>query len=84
MAESEGMKTVLSLAELRPGQTGRVAEIGGEEGQRLRLMELGILPGTQVRFVRRAPMGDPLEVEVRGFHLSLRSSEAAGIGISLH
>lgn len=84
MAEGEGMKTVVSLKDLQPGQTGTVEEIGGAEGQRLRLMELGILPGTVVRFVRRAPMGDPLEVEVRGFHLSLRSSEAAGIGISVH
>jgi len=78
------METVVSLKDLRPGQTGTVAEIGGAEGQRLRLMELGILPGTLVRFVRRAPMGDPLEVEVRGFHLSLRAAEASGIGISLH
>ena len=59
-------------------------EIGGAEGQRLRLMELGILPGTLIRFVRRAPMGDPLELEVRGFHLSLRAAEASAIGVSLH
>jgi ferrous iron transport protein A len=78
------MDTRVPLKDMRPGQRGTVAAFTGEEGQRLRLMELGLLPGTEVRFVRRAPLGDPLEVEVRGFHLSLRSSEAASIDIAVH
>ena len=77
------MKTLLSLKDLEPGQRGVVEIFHGSEGQRLRLMELGLLPGTLVRFVRRAPLGDPLEVEVRGFHLSLRSCEAESIGVSV-
>jgi len=44
-------------------------------------MELGLLPGTAVRCLRTAPMGDPLEVELRGYHLSLRKAEAATIAI---
>jgi Fe2+ transport system protein FeoA len=77
------METMVQLADMRPGQRGIVKQFSGDDGQQMRLMEMGLLPGTEVRFVRRAPLGDPLEVEVRGFHLSLRTVEAARIGISL-
>lgn len=77
------METVVQLTEMEPGQRGIVKRFCGEEGQRLRLMELGLFPGTEVRFVRRAPLGDPMEVEVRGFHLSLRAREAACIGLTV-
>jgi ferrous iron transport protein A len=50
-----------------------------EDRERFRLMEMGLLPGTELRFVRRAPMGGPIEVEMRGFHLSLRAQEASNI-----
>lgn len=73
----------LLLKDMQPGQRGIVKGFTGGEGERLRLMEMGLLPGTEVRFIRRAPLGDPLEVEVRGFHLSLRATEAARIGISV-
>jgi ferrous iron transport protein A len=45
-------------------------------------MELGLLPGTEVEVVRRAPLGDPMEITVRGMHLSLRKSEARQIDVS--
>lgn len=77
------MEAVVSLKDMEPGQSGVVKTFHGEERQRLRLMEMGLLPGTPIRFVRRAPLGDPMEVEVRGFHLSLRAQEAACIGISM-
>lgn len=77
------METLVKLAEMRPGQRGIVTEFSGDDGQQMRLMEMGLLPGTEVRFVRKAPLGDPLEVEVRGFHLSLRKVEASRIAISL-
>jgi ferrous iron transport protein A len=77
------MQTIVPLKDMRPGQRGTVSAFTGREAERLRLMEMGLLPGTEVRFVRRAPLGDPLEVEVRGFHLSLRASEAASIGIAV-
>ena len=48
-----------------------------------RLMELGMLPGTEVRCIRMAPLGDPLEFEVRGYNLSLRKAEAATIAVEL-
>ncbi|MEX0331708.1 MAG: ferrous iron transport protein A [Puniceicoccaceae bacterium] len=77
------MGQVVQLREMEPGQTGTVSQFSGEDGQRLRLMEMGLLPGTEVRFVRRAPLGGPLELEVRGFHLSLRQSEADCIEVKL-
>ena len=77
------MERLVQLNDMQPGQRGVVASFTGEDGERLRLMEMGILPGTEIRFVRRAPLGDPMEVEVRGFHLSLRAREASSIGISI-
>jgi len=73
----------IALSELRPGQSGRIREFLGAHDMHLRLMELGLLPGTEVRLVRMAPLGDPLELEVRGYCLSLRKAEAATIAVEL-
>ena len=75
------MSEVRRLPDLKIGEYGLVSGFDGEEGQRLRLMEMGILRGTRIQLVRRAPLGDPLEVELRGFHLSLRESEARCIEV---
>jgi ferrous iron transport protein A len=66
-----------SLLDLTPGSTARLTQVGGEPSFRRRLMELGLLPGTEIRLVRRVDIGHLLELEVRGCHLSLRRSEAA-------
>ncbi len=72
----------LSLDRLAPGERGRIARIDAEPSITRRLMELGLVPGTDVEMVRTAPLGDPLEVAVRGLHLSLRRSEAGHIHVS--
>lgn len=77
------MGSVRKLNELKPGEAGKVSSFTGESGEQMRLMEMGLLPGTEVRFVRRAPFGDPLEVEVRGYNLSLRESEASQIEVAI-
>jgi ferrous iron transport protein A len=64
------------LLDMRPGQIARLTRLGGERSFQRRLMELGFLPGTRVRLVRRARAGDLVELEVRGGHISLRRSEA--------
>jgi ferrous iron transport protein A len=69
------------LPEMKIGSHGRVVGFHGEERAWLRLMEMGILEGTRICLVRRAPLGDPLEVSLRGFHLSLRASEASCIEV---
>jgi ferrous iron transport protein A len=66
----------MSLNDLAVGTSGRLVQVGGGRAFRRRLMELGLLPGTQVRVVRRVPVGDLIELEVRGCHVSLRRSEA--------
>ena len=66
-----------------PGQDWLAASLGSHANASRRLLELGFLPGTPLRAVRRAPLGDPVQIEVRGYHLSLRNREAAGIRIDL-
>jgi ferrous iron transport protein A len=70
------------LNSLQPGTTARVVRLGGERGFRRRLMELGLLPGTDLRLVRRVDVGALLELEVRGAHLSLRQQEAGELFVA--
>lgn len=70
-----------ALADLIPGQSARVTLIQGEAGVRHRLLEMGLTRGTAVRLLRVAPLGDPMELLVRGYRLSMRRSEAAAVGI---
>jgi len=67
---------MVSLNHLIPGSRAVIAHIGGERSFRRRLMEMGLLPGTPVRVVRRVEVGGLVQLEVRGCHLSLRVSEA--------
>ncbi len=65
-----------TLKETKPGATVRVAKIGGGGPVKRRIMEMGITKGVDV-FVRKvAPLGDPMEVTIRGYELSLRKSDA--------
>lgn len=68
--------TVQSLVHLPPGARALLVRVGGERAFRRRLMEMGFLPGTPVRVVRRVAIGRLLELELRGCHLSLRLAEA--------
>jgi DtxR family Mn-dependent transcriptional regulator len=74
-----GGERATTLDQLEPGQRGRVLRLGGDPTIRRRLMEMGVTPGAEVEVERLAPLGDPLEIEVRDYHLSLRKSEAAQI-----
>lgn len=76
------MKPV-SLASVALGVAARVVRVAGADSLRLRLLEMGFVPGTTVRVVKRAPFGDPLELEVRGGHVSLRAAEAGRIEVEL-
>lgn len=67
----------MTLGTLKPGMTATVVDIDSSSTLRRRLMELGLTPGTSVSIIRMAPMGDPIEIMVRGFRLSLRMAEAA-------
>ncbi len=69
------------LAEVAIGTVVVVEEVGGERAFRRRLMELGLLPGTRVEVKGVAPLGDPIELLVRGASLSIRRAEARLIGV---
>lgn len=68
-----------TLADLSPGQKAIVCCVRPGEAKRRRLLEMGFVSGTELRFVRTAPLGDPIQVEVRGYQLSLRRADARGI-----
>ena len=71
----------LSLAELPVGTRARVIAVTGSGAIARRLMEMGVVPGAPVRLIKAAPLGDPLEVRVRGYHLALRRTEAQRISV---
>jgi ferrous iron transport protein A len=70
------------LTSLTVGQAATVAEIKVAAEARGRLLEMGLLVGTPVQLVRFAPLGDPVEIKVRGYHLSLRRHEAEQIWVT--
>jgi Fe2+ transport system protein FeoA len=69
------------LSEIPKGQVVQITRIGGEGSFRRRLLELGLVPGTRVELVRVAPLGDPIELLVRGASLSIRKAEASAIEV---
>lgn len=71
-----------TLAELGVGAVARVARVDGLDEISIRLMEMGLIPGTELRVLGVAPLGDPIEIEVRGYRLSLRKSEAARVELT--
>jgi Fe2+ transport system protein FeoA len=71
----------LTLRELPVGGRGQVVGFDLSPENSLRLLEMGLTTGTWLQVVRLAPLGDPIEIKVRGYHLSLRREEAAGIRI---
>jgi ferrous iron transport protein A len=70
---------VTTLAQLAVGARCTIARVEGADEVSCRLMEMGLTPGASVRLIGIAPLGDPLELEVRGYRLSLRKSEAARV-----
>ena len=70
------------LSEIQIGQVVQVVRVAGQSSFRRRLMELGLVPGTRVELVRVAPLGDPVELLVRGASLSIRKAEAGVIEVA--
>ena len=71
----------MELDKLKAGEKGRVTAVGGEGELRIRLLDMGIIPGTDVEIVKFAPMGDPVEIRLRGYELTLRKADTANIEI---
>ena len=70
-----------TLKETKPGETVRVVKIGGGGPVKRRIMEMGITKGVEIHVRKVAPLGDPVEVTVRGYELSLRKEDAESIEV---
>lgn len=81
-SEQASLAPVMTLADLKNGQTATVRTLTGTDSITARLLEMGLIPGTTITLVGKAPLGDPLEYELRGYRLSLRKTEALRVTIS--
>lgn len=69
----------MTIDDLKVGQSGTIAQVGGEGALRLRFLDMGLIPGTTVTLRKVAPMGDPIQIQVRGYELTIRREDAARI-----
>lgn len=77
------MSAIATLCDLTAGTSAVIQDIpAGHDEHITRLRELGLVPGTKIRLVRRAPFGDPIEVSVRGSRIAMRGSEARHIRVT--
>ncbi|MCE5190066.1 MAG: ferrous iron transport protein A [Eubacteriales bacterium] len=72
----------MTLDELKAGQTAVIRAVGGVGALRLRLLDMGLIPRTKVTLIKAAPMGDPIEICVRGYELTLRKDDARSIALA--
>jgi ferrous iron transport protein A len=77
------MSDVIPLSQLEPGQRAEIVRIGGNGQVRRRYLEMGFVKGGVIRVERVAPLGDPVEYLVKGYHLSLRRADAKNILVEL-
>jgi ferrous iron transport protein A len=73
----------MNLAMLKPGESGRITKMGAIGPLKRRLMDMGVLVGEAVKVEKVAPLGDPIEVIIKNYHLSLRKKEAAEIEVEV-
>ena len=71
----------MTLNEMKIGSSAVIRQVGGEGALRCRLLDMGLIPGTKVTLQKVAPMGDPMEIRVRGYELTLRLEDARNIEI---
>lgn len=73
----------MTLGDLKTGQSGRILKISVSGALKRRLMDMGVVPGTDVRVEKVAPLGDPIEVRIKSYALSLRKGEARQIEVEV-
>lgn len=74
---------IMTMDELKPGKNAVITAIKGEGALRLRLLDMGLIPNTKVKVRKTAPMGDPVQIVIRGYELTIRKADAAMIEISM-
>ena len=75
--------TIRPLSELRPTEKGTIVKVGGQGAVRRRILDMGVVAGSEVEMERVAPMGDPVEIRIKGYSLSLRKEEAGGVQVEV-
>ena len=78
-----GKKRSMNLSELKTDRQATILSVGGDDKLAMRLMEMGITENEKISFLGAAPLGDPLEFEIRGYRISLRKNEASRICIEV-
>ncbi|WP_406657012.1 FeoA family protein [Methanolobus sp. ZRKC2] len=71
--------TEMTLSNLKPGNKAKVIQVTGKGSARRKLLDMGMVPGIEIQMIRTAPLGDPIEILIKGYNLSLRKSEAEHI-----
>ncbi len=71
----------MKLADLKIGEERIISKVGGEGSLRHRLLEMGIIPGTKILITKKAPLGDPIQIHIRGYELSIRKEDAMYIEV---
>ena len=71
----------MKLNELKPGQSARIETVGGEGALRQHFLDMGVIPGVEVTLIKLAPMGDPMELNIRNYELSVRKADAEMIEV---
>ena len=71
----------MTLKELGIGQSAMICKVGGEGALRQHFLDMGVVPGAEIKLMKLAPMGDPIEIRVRGYELTLRIEEAEKIEV---
>ncbi|HDH09559.1 MAG TPA: ferrous iron transport protein A [Chloroflexi bacterium] len=77
------MAEIKSLSELKPGQKGKVVRVGGSGAIHRRILDMGVVPGAEIEVERVAPLADPVEFKLLGYHLSLRKEEARNVHVEV-
>lgn len=71
----------MTINDLKIGQSGVISKVGGEGPLRLRFLDMGLIPGTKVILQKVAPMGDPIQIHLRGYELTIRREDAEKIAL---
>jgi DtxR family Mn-dependent transcriptional regulator len=82
MGDKKESKADFTLRDLKPGEKGKVTKIKGKGNFKKRLLDMGIVPGTEIQLEKVAPLGDPIDILIKGYHLSLRKDESKDILIT--
>jgi len=80
--EDNAMNKTIPLSELKPGEIAVIVKVKGDREIRRRILDMGVVTGVEIKVVRKAPLGDPVELFVKNYHLTLRKKEASQIYVN--